>query len=444
VYHDRGYVSLNLDPRGADGESVRRPGLTLFACTALACALAGTAGAGPGLLVGVADDSLKWTAPLQAQAAIGYTRDLGIRAVRVTVPWAPGETRLPLDQRGPVDRMILATWGKGLRVVLAVYGAAGDAPQTDAARSDYCTFAASLLRRYPGVNDVVIWNEPNSSRFWRPQFAADGSSVAPQSYEALLARCWDALHAVRAGANVIAASSPRGGDNQSASSSASHSPANFYRKIGEAYRASGRTRPILDTVGHNPYPNTNDERPWIRHPGSGTIGEGDYDKLMKVLADAFGGTAQPLPGQGRVSIWYMEQGFQTTVDPAKAPLYHGTETDHRLLPPWVARATAAAASGAGPAPDQATQLTDAIQLAYCQPAVGAFFNFELADETRLGGWQSGLLWADLTPKPSYGAFRAAVRSVAAGRVDCSRFDSGIGFTTNEPSRPAGRAAERVQ
>ena len=32
----------------------------------------------------------------------------------------------------------------------------------------------------------------------------------------------------------------------------------------------------------------------------------------------------------------MEQGFQTTVDPAKAALYHGTETDRQALPPaWV-------------------------------------------------------------------------------------------------------------
>ena len=52
-------------------------------------------------------------------------------------------------------------------------------------------------------------------------------------------------------------------------------------------------------------------------------------------------------------------------------------------------------------PDQASQLKDAVELAYCQPAVGAFFNFQFIDEVGLGGWQSGLLWADGTPKPSY-------------------------------------------
>jgi hypothetical protein len=86
---------------------VRHAGWTLAVCAIAACALAGTARSAPGLLVGVADDGLKWSDPSQAQRALGYTRDLGIRAVRVTVPWQPGEVRLPVEQRPPVDRMIL-------------------------------------------------------------------------------------------------------------------------------------------------------------------------------------------------------------------------------------------------------------------------------------------------------------------------------------------------
>jgi hypothetical protein len=423
---------------------VRRTGRILAACVVLACTLAGSARAAPGLLVGVADDSLKWTDKAQAERALRYTRDLGIRAVRVSVPWRPGETRLSVEERRPVDRMILASWGGGLRVVLAVYGRPGDAPQTEAARNHYCTFAASLLRRYPGVDDVVIWNEPNSGRFWRPQFGGDGTSVAPDAYEALLGRCWDALHSVRSSANVIAASAARGNDNPSASDNPSHSPVNFYTKLGAAYRASGRSRPIFDTVGHNPYPAGNAERPWTRHTGSKTIGQGDYEKLMSVLQESFGGTGQPVPGQGRVSIWYMEQGFQTTVDPAKSGLYHGTETDRQPLPAFVARAVAEAKAADGPGPDQATQLADALNVAYCQPAVAAFFNFELADEPDLAGWQSGVLWTDQTPKPSYQPFKAAVRNVASGRVDCARYanvaaEAGakIGFTTApETKKPA--------
>ena len=73
------------------------------------------------------------------------------------------------------------------------------------------------------------------------------------------------------------------------------------------------------------------------------------------------------------------------------------------------------------ADDQATQLADALRLAYCQPYVGAFFNFLLADERSLGGWQSGLLWANWQPKPSYRSFAHAVADIRRGWVDCAAF-----------------------
>jgi hypothetical protein len=137
----------------------------------------------------------------------------------------------------------------------------------------------------------------------------------------------------------------------------------------------------------------------------------------------------------------MEQGFQTEVDPAKTGFYHGIENDRRVLPAWIGRRFANTTDG--PAPDQATQLTDALSVAYCQPAVSAFFNFELADEPGLAGWQSGLLWTDHTPKPSYQPFKTAVRNVASGRVDCARYaqavaDVGgaIGFSRTPKKRPS--------
>ena len=59
-------------------------------------------------------------------------------------------------------------------------------------------------------------------------------------------------------------------------------------------------------------------------------------------------------------------------------------------------------------------------LAACQPAVGAFFNFQLTDEPDLGRWQSGLLWADGTKKPSYQIVKEAITAVAGGEIDCTR------------------------
>jgi hypothetical protein len=151
----------------------------------------------------------------------------------------------------------------------------------------------------------------------------------------------------------------------------------------------------------------------VRHEEPTTVGQADLERLLAAIRAGFAGTPQPLPQQGDTSIWYLETGFQTTVPLDKRRLYRGTETDLYVVPP---------VSPADSPPwtrDQATQLRDALLLARCQPAVGAFFNFELLDEGRLSGWQSGVLWRDGTQKPSYEAFKAAVQQVASGTVDCA-------------------------
>jgi hypothetical protein len=98
----------------------------------------------------------------------------------------------------------------------------------------------------------------------------------------------------------------------------------------------------------------------------------------------------------------------------------------------------AASADPGPAPtsepSQAGQLRDALLLARCQPAVGAFFNFELLDEDRLAGWQSGVLWRDGTEKPSYAAFREAVALVRSGRLDCAAVP-GVAGAPLPPGKP---------
>ncbi len=359
---------------------------------------------------------MKWS-PTRPAATRSHMARLGIGAVRVTLRWAPG-------QRRPVGATVVALRraedaARGRRLVLSVYSRPDRVPLIARLRRQYCAFVGRLLALAPEVNDVVIWNEPNSGRFWRPQFNLDGSSAAGPAYERLLAECWDELHGLRPAINVIAASAPRGNDDPSARQP-SESPVTFYQELAAAYVASGRTRPIFDTVGHNPYPNTSAEAPWVRHDG-GTIGEGDYEKLVSVLQDGFAGTGQPVPGEG-LSIWYMEDGFQTRVARGLGRDYAGRETDRWALD---AVAHGGRTAAGGRTIDQATQLSDALRLAYCQPYVGAFFNFLLADERGLAGWQSGLLWSNWQPKPSYRVFARTVADIRRGWVDCAAF-GGIG------------------
>ena len=240
------------------------------------------ANAEPGMFVGVSDDSFEWNAASMAATA----NDLGLRAVRVTLNWTPGQRALSAGDREALGRVVAGA--DGLRVVLAAFNQ-GYPPLDDGSRDAYCSYVADAITRFPAINDVVIWNEPNLSGFWRPQFGPPGQS-APEQYEALLARCYDVLHALRPSINVIApATSLWGNDNPNAFSNISHSPTTFIEDLGAAYRASGRSAPLFDTLGHHPYPASSSERPWVVHADPTIISLGDLGRLLSVMQEAFGG-----------------------------------------------------------------------------------------------------------------------------------------------------------
>jgi hypothetical protein len=294
--------------------------------------------------------------------------------------------------------------------VLSIFGRARAAPATAEERNAYCSYVVDALRTAPALRDVVIWNEVNSARFWRP-----AGSRRAAAYVALLARCHDLVHQTF----------PRRYVNLISSTASRHDPRAFIAQLGAAYRASGRTARIFDTFGHNPYPATSSESPYAEHPGSRMLGQGDYGALMDALTEAFDGTGQPVPGRDNVRVWYLEDGFETAVPAGRRGRYTGRER---------ARAVVQPVHPAANVRDQASQLRDALELAYCQPAVGAFFNFQLVDESRLGGWQSGLLWADSARKPSYARFRQVVEAVGNREVDCSRFPpSALGIEAPPPA-----------
>jgi fibronectin type 3 domain-containing protein len=360
---------------------------------------------GAPILVGFTDDLLK----NEGSVAVAPAAGLGARAFRITLMWDRGQTQLDPTEIGDLDRATRAA--PGMKIVLSVYAAAGiDAPVDSTARDAYCGFIKNALTRYSSIRDVVIWNEPNKRLFWNPQ------ANAPALYEALLARCFDVLHNAFRHVNVIGLALSSTGNDDSASTS----PGAFIRGVGDAMRASGRSKQLFDTVGFHPYSASASERPWRKHIQSKTIGEGDWNKLAYNLWLAFNGTGQPAPG----TIWYLEVGFQTTLDPGKEGLYTGTETVAPIPDFAGGEPDAPPPPETSAASDQATQVLDAIRLAACQPNVGAYFNFLLADEPRLSGWQSGAYWADLTPKDSLPAFRAAIEAASSGTVDCDALKGG--------------------
>ena len=343
------------------------------------------------IIVGVTDDTAKWMR--RQDGIVGVHKDLRLMAVRVTIPWKPGQvrpTKLQQTYLHRISRMVALNE----RIVLAVYNVARYAPVEARTQNHYCAFLRGAVRRIPLIHDVEIWNEANSPTYW-PQ----GNGAA--TYAALLGRCYDELHSRPGPINVISSTAAR------------HDPAGFVFDLADAYRTSERKRPLFDTFGHNPYPENSAEPPWALHQDSDYIGEGDYETLMNVLQTSFEATPQPVPGTRGVTILYVEDGFQTVPPVEKRRYYHGRENDRHTLP-------AVAPDGVTGVVDQATQLREAILLAYCQPAVSGFLNFGLLDEDRLAGWQSGLLWRDGTRKPSYEAFKETIAEVRRRDTDCSK------------------------
>jgi hypothetical protein len=310
-----------------------------------------------------------------------------------------------------------------VKVYVAVLNAgSGTTPLTPADQGDFAAFTASIARNYPSITDFMVGNEPNNNRFWLPQFALDGSDAAAVAYESLLAGTYDALKAVSPTIDVIGGGlDPRGGDKPG-TGKPTHSPTTFITDLVAAYKASGRAQPIMDAFDMHPYEDNSSLPPSLQHPKTATIAIADYTKLTGALA-GFDGTGQP---GSTLPIVYGEFGVETQIPPDKTSLYTGTE-------PATTKPV-----------DEATQGTyyhDALALAFCQPNVKAFFVFNAFDEPTLSAWQSGVYYADGTPKTSLPVVKKAIRDIAGGVITRCQ---GLQLTPQAKiTYPAGKALARV-
>jgi hypothetical protein len=65
---------------------------------------------------------------------------------------------------------------------------------------------------------------------------------------------------------------------------------------------------------------------------------------------------------------------------------------------------------------QAATYEQALELAFCQPTVAGFLLFHAQDEEALPSWQSGVLYADGTPKASQPLVRDALERARSGSI----------------------------
>jgi hypothetical protein len=373
---------------------VRRARLLLLAPLA-ALLLAGCGSSGePRLTVGAVEDAAKWSDPA---AQMQLAENAGYRAIVFSSVWKPPRTQPTARDLAALTGAVRAAAAAKIRPIVAVYQFSGDTPLTPAARAEFAAYAASIPRALPQVRDVIVGNEPNLPLFWQPQFAADGKDAAAPEYLKVLAESYDAIKKVSGNVNVIGGGlAARGGDRPGAARP-TQSPTRFIEDLGAAYRASGRTRPVMDMFSLHPYPENSSIPPTFRHPRTTSISIADYPKLVRLLDRAFPGQEMP--------VVYGEYGLETTIPPPDRSSYTGTE------PPAVDPISPAR---------QGREYAEAIRLAACQPRVKMLLFFHVVDEAALTGLQTGVYYANDAVKASLPTVAAAANSAHDGRIQCGK------------------------
>jgi len=377
---------------------------TLCVVSALCAALALAAPAAGDLQIGVVDDQAKGAAP---ERFFGQMSDIGLSEVRVTILWDPAEPLTIRDQPA-IERLLPFAQARGIKILfvldLANPRAVGN---STAAAGRFAAFAAHVARTFPSVRDIIVGNEPNQTRFWQPQYNANGSPAACVAYERLLAASYDALKQVDRGVNVIGVGlSPRGNDSPKAGNNVSRSPIRCLRDIGAAYRGSARRRPIMDELSFHPYPRS-DRDPLLKGYQWPNAGVPNLDRIKQAVWDAFNGTRQPTFAErgraGGLRFRLDEVGWQVRIVASAAHAYEGVENV-----PTTEEASQAQIYGG------------LIRYLACDPTVRSLLFFGLIDEPSLDRWQAALVRADGTPRPAYGAVKSTFAETGGRCVGSAR------------------------
>jgi polysaccharide biosynthesis protein PslG len=239
---------------------------------------------------------------------IGLTARAAATTDRLAVHWGDVEPTAPVDRGSrrvhafnwaPVVRIYKAMLAAGIRPVVLVYGTPEWArhrgwnrpgacrvphgklcsyPPSRRHLSDWRTFIEALMRHFPQMLALEVWNEPNLPRFFAPH-------PSPALYSRLLRAADRAAHLSGVPATILT-----GGLTSSASRADGGIPA--ARFLASIYRMTGRAS--FDGIGTHPYPQ---EPPWVGSMSANL-------ELLRRVRDRFHDRATPL--------WITEVGVGGT------------------------------------------------------------------------------------------------------------------------------------
>ena len=369
--------------------------LLLAALAVATAAVVGVPGgaASPHLLKGIYDE----TSTVFGDPDVVYAQlaQLHTQIVRIDLRWGgpdgvagAGRTVRPTDPNdgqydwSVYDRAVLDATRAHIQVLFSIVstpawanGGAGPnvAPLSD---QDLRDFAYAAATRYSGsykrpsdgivlppVTHWLAWNEPNNPVFLSPQYKGD-AIVSGRAYARICNAIIDGIRATLRRNELIAcgATAPRGNNNPN-SARPSVSALAFLRAFA---RAGGHG---FDAYAHHPYSGGANETPTTKPSARTAVTLANIDTLLAELTRIYG---RPVP------LWITEYGYQT-----KPP--------DDIFGVSYAR--------------QSQYLEQAYAIAKKNPRIDLFTWFLLRDETRLSGWQSGLLTAAGAEKPAWRVFR---------------------------------------
>ena len=346
------------------------------------------------MLVGIYDGVQPVTAP---ETTFPTLVDLRVQVIRLDLPWNLIAATKPADPTDPADpaydwngfddTVINAEKNK-IQVLFTIYGtpswAQGKAQGVNRAPSKMSSlryFATAAAKRYsgtfkrddgttiPAVRKWLAWNEPNNPLFLQPQWTKVGKSrffpIAAKTYVGICSAIWSGVHATHLPGETVAcgATAPRG-NNTGRGLRPSISPLAFLKDL-KHYGLRGNR---FDVYAHHPYYGRPSDTPATKPKDRNSVTLGNIDVLTKLLGKLY----------GNKKLWITEYGYQTN------------PPDKLFGVSWT---------------KQARYLTQAYAIASKNPRITMMLWFLLRDETRLGGWQSGLFTATGKKKPAYDAFR---------------------------------------
>ena len=396
--------------------------IAICTCACAALALAGAApaltGAAPALTVGVNDDIGK--IPAFAPWAYSTMAATGLKVNTLTLAWDDYNPAV-IPDTDVVTAAVAAAALSGITIEFDLYPAHSQAfsdgvkcavssnPLScgDSAKiAEFGAWAASVAQTFPTVHEYVVMNECNQPLFLNPQWDAGGRNQSARICGRALAAAYDAIKGVSSTNFVWGVGlSPRGNDNVSAPSNSSTSPVRFLGYLGAWFTAfakkTHRTAPLMDGFDFHPYPVPQSLKFSKGYPMKADAAVSNLPRIYQAFYSGFAGSPQRTIGQqrgGGLPVSLNEVGIQTAPNGNE---YTGVEVS----------AVSGGVQGVFATPEfQSQWYLKMLQLVSCDPNVRIVNIFHLVDESSLAGWQSGLYYADQTPKLSASTVQAWISS----------------------------------